>query len=243
MLAKNAALAKVSLPSCANGRRQHPEPAQHQHRAEHDDQRREDAPDPPVVEAEQAEAPKLEFARDDAGDQKARDHEENIDADEAARHRLRERRESSAPASPRWRGGRRHRAGIAADGKDNGGTIQDRDEQPATDAPAAPFSSRSCRDLPFSGRERLRKIRPFGGSESVLPNRPFRRRQNRPLGALKERQKTPIYSITCGWRLCARRMASFMAQIDQSAPHIAQLIRDTSKASHDRTCPADTCRH
>ena len=32
----------------------------------------------------------IQLARDDAGDQESRDHEENIDADKAARHGLRE---------------------------------------------------------------------------------------------------------------------------------------------------------
>jgi hypothetical protein len=44
---------------------------------------------------------------------------------------------------------------------------------------------------------------------------------------LEKALKTTIYSTACGERLCARRMASFMAQIDRSAPHFAQLIRDT----------------
>jgi hypothetical protein len=43
---------------------------------------------------------------------------------------------------------------------------------------------------------------------------------------LERRLKNTIYSIACGPRLCARRNACFMAQIDQSAPHFAQLIRD-----------------
>ena len=70
-------------------RRQHPQPSQNQRGGKHDDQGREYPPDPPVVEAEQTEAPKHEFARDDAGDQKTRDHEEDIDADEAAGQRQR----------------------------------------------------------------------------------------------------------------------------------------------------------
>ena len=72
------------------GQRQHPEPAQHQCRAEHHDQRREDAPDAPVVETDQAETAEFLLAHDDARDQEARDHEEHVDADEAARHGVRE---------------------------------------------------------------------------------------------------------------------------------------------------------
>jgi hypothetical protein len=71
------------------GGRQHPQPAQHQRGGKHDDQGRKNSPDPPVVKAPQAEALLIQFARDDAGDQKAGNDEENIDADEAARHRLR----------------------------------------------------------------------------------------------------------------------------------------------------------
>jgi hypothetical protein len=70
-------------------RRQHPQPAQHQGRTQHDDQGRENPSDPSLIEGQQTEALLLQFARDDSGYQKARNHEENIDADEAARHRLR----------------------------------------------------------------------------------------------------------------------------------------------------------
>ena len=70
------------------GTRQHPEPAQNQHCAEHDDQRRKDSPDAPRIEGEQTEALFGELARDEAGNQKAGDHEENVDADEPARPAL-----------------------------------------------------------------------------------------------------------------------------------------------------------
>ena len=69
-------------------RRQHPEPSQHQHRAQHDNQGRKDPPHAAVVEGDQAETLRAQFARDDAGDQEARDDEKDVDADEAARHRL-----------------------------------------------------------------------------------------------------------------------------------------------------------
>ena len=72
------------------GQRQHPQPAQHERGAEHDDEGRKNPPDPPGIEGDQTEALLLQFARDDAGDQKAGNDEENIDADEAARQRLRE---------------------------------------------------------------------------------------------------------------------------------------------------------
>jgi hypothetical protein len=81
MLARNAALAKLSLPSCAKAWGS----IQNQPIA------REDAPDPPIVEPDQAETADFEFARDDAGDQKTRNHEEHIDADEAAGRRIGER--------------------------------------------------------------------------------------------------------------------------------------------------------
>ena len=71
-------------------RRQHPQPAQHQGQSQHHDQGRKNPPDPPDIEAREAEALPVQFARDDAGDQKAGNDEEDIDADEAARHGLRE---------------------------------------------------------------------------------------------------------------------------------------------------------
>ena len=46
-------------------------------------------PDPPGVEGGEAEALLVQSAGNDAGDQEARYHEEDIDADEAARQRLR----------------------------------------------------------------------------------------------------------------------------------------------------------
>src|SRR5690606_22505918 len=51
---------------------------------QHDGERREDAPDAPLIEGDEREAVKLSFAPDDAGDQEAGDDEENIDADIAA---------------------------------------------------------------------------------------------------------------------------------------------------------------
>jgi hypothetical protein len=45
-------------------------------------------------------------------------------------------------------------------------------------------------------------------------------------GGLETATKNPIYSTSCGSRLCARRNPPFMAQIAESAPHFAPLIRD-----------------
>jgi hypothetical protein len=72
------------------GGRQHPQPAQHQGRRQHHDQGREDPPDPPDIEGHETEALLIQFARDNACDQKAGNDEEDIDADEAARQSLRE---------------------------------------------------------------------------------------------------------------------------------------------------------
>ncbi len=71
------------------GRWQHPQPAQHQHRAQHHDQRRENPPDTPAIEIGQAEPFPGEVARDQAADQEARNYEEDVDADETARDGLR----------------------------------------------------------------------------------------------------------------------------------------------------------
>jgi hypothetical protein len=65
----------------------------------------------------------------------------------------------------------------------------------------------------------------FRGAESLAESRFFKRPES-AFGHLEKRPKTTIYSTACGSRLCARRNASFMAQIDQSAPEIAPLIRD-----------------
>src|ERR1700687_6052090 len=83
MFEKNAALAKTSALNCANATGSiHSQPSTRV------------APSTTIragkIEAQQAEALLIQLAHDDAGDQKARYHEEDIDADEAARHCLRE---------------------------------------------------------------------------------------------------------------------------------------------------------
>jgi hypothetical protein len=59
-------------------------PAERQAKGEHGDQGREDAPDAPAVERDEAEISALKAFQDDRGDQEAGDDEENVDADEAA---------------------------------------------------------------------------------------------------------------------------------------------------------------
>jgi hypothetical protein len=61
------------------GRRQHPKPAQHQRHTKHQDQGRENPPDPPGVESKQTKMLLIQLAHDDADDQEAGDHEKNID--------------------------------------------------------------------------------------------------------------------------------------------------------------------
>jgi len=61
---------------------------------QHDDQRGEDALDAARVEIGEAEGAALEAAEHDRGDQKARDHEEDVDADEAAGHAVGKRVEA-----------------------------------------------------------------------------------------------------------------------------------------------------
>jgi hypothetical protein len=73
-------------------------------------------------------------------------------------------------------------------------------------------------------RQRPQKGGP-GGLETGLESG-FSKRSESAFRRLERGPKNTIYSTTCGYRLCARRNASFMAQIDQSAPHFAQLIRD-----------------
>ena len=51
---------------------------------EHGEKRGEDPPQPALVEAQKREPPRLGLAQQDRGDQKARDHEEDVDADIAA---------------------------------------------------------------------------------------------------------------------------------------------------------------
>src|SRR5476651_950888 len=66
------------------------EPAQHEGHDQDEEQRRQDAPDAPAVEIQDAEGAAVEPGEDDRGDQEARDHEEDVDAHEAARQPLRE---------------------------------------------------------------------------------------------------------------------------------------------------------
>jgi len=56
-------------------------------RCDHREQRGEDAPDAALVEMRDGEAALLHLAVDERGDQVARDDEEDIDADKAARER------------------------------------------------------------------------------------------------------------------------------------------------------------
>ena len=65
------------------GQQRHP--ADREACGHHDDQRREDPAHPPLVEARQREAAGAEVAQQDRDDQEARDHEEHVDAHEAAR--------------------------------------------------------------------------------------------------------------------------------------------------------------
>ena len=53
------------------GRGQHPQPAKRQRCCKHNDQGREDSPDPSAIEAEQAEALLVELVRDETGNQKS----------------------------------------------------------------------------------------------------------------------------------------------------------------------------
>jgi hypothetical protein len=106
---KNAVLAKTSAPNCC---RQRPQPAQHQGRKKHHNQCRKYPSDPPVVKRHQTETLLIQLAHNDAGDQKARNHEENIDADKAARRLPSGRHESSRPASRRWPEGHQYPADI-----------------------------------------------------------------------------------------------------------------------------------
>lgn len=66
----------------------------------------------------------------------------------------------------------------------------------------------------FGWRKPVRESRFFTAFESALTR-------------LEKLVKNPIYSISYVERLCARRMASFMAQLSQSLRFPAPLIRDT----------------
>jgi hypothetical protein len=65
----------------------------------------------------------------------------------------------------------------------------------------------------------------FRTQELALQSR-FYRAIESASGRLEKPSKNPIYSIACRERLCARRNAPFMAEIRDSAPDFAPLIRD-----------------
>ena len=67
------------------------EPADRPAGGEHDDERREEPTHATGVEMGEAELLLLQAVGDDAGDQEARDDEEDVDADEAAGHPARKR--------------------------------------------------------------------------------------------------------------------------------------------------------
>jgi hypothetical protein len=74
-------------------------------------------------------------------------------------------------------------------------------------------AARRAENPAFAATESVAESGFYDGAESAF-------------GRLERVAKNPIYSKSCGWRLCARRNAPFMAQIDQSAPDFAPLIRD-----------------
>jgi hypothetical protein len=71
--------------------REQNQPAEHQAGRQHQDKRRENAPNAARVEVEKREAAALQIVADDAGDQESRDHKEYIDPDEAAGQQRRKR--------------------------------------------------------------------------------------------------------------------------------------------------------
>jgi hypothetical protein len=70
-----------------------------------------------------------------------------------------------------------------------------------------------------------RKNTAFPSHESALSSR-FCEAAESASGRLEKPSKNPIYSTGCRERLCARRNAPFMAEISDSAPDFAPLIRD-----------------
>src|SRR5207237_10192477 len=89
---------------------------------------------------------------------------------------------------------------------------------------AAPLLEPVVRCLPFTAVRRAENLA-FWAAESVAESG-FSDGAESAFGSLEKVTKNPIYSIGCGWRVCARRKSPFMAQIDRSAPDFASLIRD-----------------
>ena len=84
------------------------------HAASTSDQGREDAPDATRVEGGEAESARVRGRQDDRRDQVARDDEEDVDADEAARDQVAETRGSRSPPGSRRHAARRRRVGTRA---------------------------------------------------------------------------------------------------------------------------------
>jgi len=71
------------------------EPSEHGHGQQHDGERRDDAPNAPDVEVEQADPAAIGFVEEEAGDQKPGDDEEHIHADKSTRKGARRGMEGS----------------------------------------------------------------------------------------------------------------------------------------------------
>ena len=90
------------------------DPARRQHRRDDREVGRQDAQRPALVEVEQAEPALADLLDDERGDQEARDHEEHVDAGEAARHQRHAGVEAARPGRSRPPAARRCADGTAS---------------------------------------------------------------------------------------------------------------------------------
>src|SRR5207248_11055824 len=83
----------------------------------------------------------------------------------------------------------------------------------------------------------ISRNRPFGDAESPPESR-FSEPAESAFGGLERRAKRPIYSITCGPRLCARRNASFVAQIAgfSASPHRSEEHTSELQSPYELAC-------
>jgi hypothetical protein len=83
-----------------------------------------------------------------------------------------------------------------------------------------------CRHLAFHPTTIREAKKPPFHATKMLAESLFLRASESGFGRLEKQKKNPICSMTCRYGLYARRIAPFVAEIAESAPGFAPLIRD-----------------
>jgi len=176
-------------------RRQHPQPAQHERGGRARRQSREN-PAPPSGSYKPSRLNRWESSSRAIIPviRKPEHHEEDVDADEAARGWRPQRRGNSPPASRRWRAGHRYPADSDLDEKGGIGRSVSAKEYEICFQPLSRSSARRhfrVRKTSRAAHWASAKIRASAGPSTALESR-FSGPLNRPFGGLKNHPKAPF---------------------------------------------------